>query len=410
MFEDVAAFEPEVAGEQMVGSDMGAERRLRLGDGIAGRLADHFDVEIFAALVPAIEVGIDGDALPGALVGEIVEDRRVEAAGSREGEEQADQRDGAERPAGRKAAEVVRPVERNGRDGARRRGRGVVQRQAEAAAGALQPAQRPAQLEGDAFRLQRRAGGGIEMGEALGRAGELGVGRAGRRRVEEAAREIAQRGVLADPEHPLLGQLDVDLGGRDAVEALHIGFEPGAVQQVAADPVAGEFPRIGHPALENPREGRRAEDPRHAERSGGDDVVADRDRIGGDLPLRIEPAPARLDRHIALQQLREMAEQREIVLEDEAADVERVAARGKVDVVAAEMAIFVGDQHALRPLRDEDRRRDEAGDAGAEHDGVEGGLAALRQRRRAGRVLQPVPPSWASRKTCVRCGHRCLPA
>jgi hypothetical protein len=69
-------------------------------------------------------------------------------------------------------------------------------------------------------------------------AGELLIGRALAPATKKATREVAQRGMFADPQHPFFRQVDVDLIERDPVKPSHIGFQAGPPEKLGADPVA----------------------------------------------------------------------------------------------------------------------------------------------------------------------------
>ena len=144
------------------------------------------------------------------------------------------------------------------------------------------------------------------------------------------------------------------------------------MEQPRPQPVLGEV--LGAPQwpAPEPSDSSRQQHPPAFQRSGGDQVVADRERIARDDPLGGQLGPARVDRDIERQQLREVGEQWRVVLEDEATDIEGAATGGPVEVVPADLFVLVNDENALRTLFEQHRRRHEPADAGAEHDRVVG--------------------------------------
>ncbi|MBB3425775.1 hypothetical protein FHT85_002762 [Rhizobium sp. BK312] len=85
---------------------------------------------------------------------------------------------------------------------------------------------------------------------------------------------IFQGGMLADPEHPLASEIDVYAFDGSSIETLHVGFQAGAMQQAAPDPIAGKFFRVAHLSLKEPRENDRGENSDYFSDAGAENVIA----------------------------------------------------------------------------------------------------------------------------------------
>lgn len=358
---------------------------------------DDLDGEVLACVLFAIEIRVHRETLPGTAMGEIVENRRAEAATAGKAEEQRHQRNRRQATLCGHTDELSGVVDRNRRYHPSCMEGPAIGLEPKLPRKARETNRGDVQQERDALPLEVIHHRCIKMPEAFRGPRQLPITWWGRhpaapQRARRAAQEAPQRRVLGDPQHPLLRETEVDAISGQAAEALHVILQPRTVEHACADPVAGEVARVRGPAVEQTRDHDRREHAQPLHRAGGDKIGTEREGISCDRALRGELGPGRLDRDVTRKHLRKVRQERRVVLEDEASDVERVSFRGVVEMVPTDVGVFVDHQHPARTLAHQDRRRDEPGHSGPDNDRVIGRRATLGLPMTSGWIVHGTSP------------------